>query len=1506
MSSEYIFTLSNGTTLGSVHTLEGNGEAAQSVPRQVLDIDFSATPNRLVVADDITARFPASGMLNAVLTANASVGFEFTVSGSFAAINEVKPGNKILISGDGAADGVYTITEALPDTPSTTTFIVAELVPPIVGDGVATTLKALTLSDGAYDGDYFVASVGSTIDQHGNTVIPLHSFTPLNAPSFNVVAASAGAHGSFTIVGADNGSCLFRVGAPITIADNTTLAANGNYTIQTVRVSGSDTIVGATPAAKQITVAGDKVVLYPNGHKFNVAGNMYGNGQYTVASAVVNAGNTVITAVEPMQPTMTSGGHVVMSPGVVYVTTVEPVPAGVGGDGFARPSLPTGFGAFAAPPAITPTTPHNFLVTWRLTGDRSTELTVGCPVVIKNNNYFLYQELPIESVSYDSIGGVTNVVTKVTEQSATTPVINNSGELIFPAPAIPYGYMRYDVPAPLTSLQLVGKGAPSYNSTTTWGETLQRNDIRITENFASGIRTSVLSVVPGVNGKITLPMSFMNDTALVVGDSADYINDTVIGNTTLTIQSILPVANVLEITFAETIPVGAAEDGLFVASGPDLISPLVGQLHFDKAQPQLWAHTDATNVHGVCIATVPMTEYIDMGDHKITNLMDATNPMDAVNLRTSDRLYIAKTGGANLLTTARSGQMFGSLNFGELPVGAPDVLGMNVTDAPVRLYGTADIELDVNGSGNVRVAGTGNVLVDQGNVTVGTGGNTAVLQNNAGAAPTLTFTTSTNSNAVVNLGSNKIVNMSTPSNPTDGANKAYVDGLANGIVWLQPVLDPNLFADTLSAPPFLTASVISATTGAANIWKVAGNFASSFAAGAVLTITNNSFLPANKAYVVVSAVNNGLNTDITVTASTIPVGVANDGTATDTSVAMHKTYIVKAPGTGAWAGLDDHVVTYSVTSIDPVTQVQTWGWVDILGRPVASGDRFGVFVEPDAEDPMTVLPAGSLAGSAGKIATVTTTSPLAYTFYTPTEPYAFSVTGTSPVLNTPAVNAKSPHFGHSYTFRGTWGTGLYGTNYKWIEFAGPSMLIAGAGLKYAGSVLNVGAGPGIISNADTVQLDTTYANGIYVRLDGTIAMTGNLQLGGFKITNVGTPTVASDAANKTYTDAQDALRVAKVGDTMSGTLTFTAGTVTGLAAPSVNTDAATKLYADNGDAQRINRAGDTMTGTLIMSGAGVGITLPNAPAVGTDAVNMTYTDTKLALAGGTMTGPLVLAADPAVPLGAAPKQYVDNNFVAKAVSTTLANNINITFGGTGEVLGLPATPSVAGSATSKAYVDAQDALKADDALAVHKAGIETITGAKTFSAATTLNNQVTVAADGTNTNLLITSTNITLTGTPVTSGGAANITATAGSNTAGVGGNVALAGGNGATNGGNITIIGGQGSAGNGGNITITTGTGTTANGQLSMVAGLASITLNATGVISIGGAIPTAKSQALVSNSTNPTTATPTWQLVGTRVASAPANSAAAGVVGNWFADDSFFYVYGATGWRRSAISTF
>jgi hypothetical protein len=62
------------------------------------------------------------------------------------------------------------------------------------------------------------------------------------------------------------------------------------------------------------------------------------------------------------------------------------------------------------------------------------------------------------------------------------------------------------------------------------------------------------------------------------------------------------------------------------------------------------------------------------------------------------------------------------------------------------------------------------------------------------------------------------------------------------------------------------------------------------------------------------------------------------------------------------------------------------------------------------------------------------------------------------------------------------------------------------------------------------------------------------------------------------------------------------------------------------------RSGGTMTGGLVLAADPVGIL---------DAVTKRYSDTKLALAGGALTGPLILAADPTTALGAATKQYVD-------------------------------------------------------------------------------------------------------------------------------------------------------------------------------------------------------------------------------------------------------------------------
>lgn len=69
-------------------------------------------------------------------------------------------------------------------------------------------------------------------------------------------------------------------------------------------------------------------------------------------------------------------------------------------------------------------------------------------------------------------------------------------------------------------------------------------------------------------------------------------------------------------------------------------------------------------------------------------------------------------------------------------------------------------------------------------------------------------------------------------------------------------------------------------------------------------------------------------------------------------------------------------------------------------------------------------------------------------------------------------------------------------------------------------------------------------------------------------------------------------------------------------------------------------AGGTMTGPLVLSGA---------PTVDLNPATKLYVDnavssgdaTKLNLSGGTMTGDLVLNADPTLALGAATKQFVE-------------------------------------------------------------------------------------------------------------------------------------------------------------------------------------------------------------------------------------------------------------------------
>lgn len=143
-------------------------------------------------------------------------------------------------------------------------------------------------------------------------------------------------------------------------------------------------------------------------------------------------------------------------------------------------------------------------------------------------------------------------------------------------------------------------------------------------------------------------------------------------------------------------------------------------------------------------------------------------------------------------------------------------------------------------------------------------------------------------------------------------------------------------------------------------------------------------------------------------------------------------------------------------------------------------------------------------------------------------------------------------------------------------------------------------------------------------------------------------------ANQTALDALALLVDRKlfndVDDIMDGTLTMTSGNhVIVQQDPTLADHLARKAYVDAQIDSRVAVAGDTMTGLLILSGDAV------APL---GAATKQQVDAKVAKAGDIMTGFLTLNANPTATLHAATKGYVDTEIgILLALITTLQTQV---------------------------------------------------------------------------------------------------------------------------------------------------------------------------------------------------------------------------------------------------------
>lgn len=416
------------------------------------------------------------------------------------------------------------------------------------------------------------------------------------------------------------------------------------------------------------------------------------------------------------------------------------------------------------------------------------------------------------------------------------------------------------------------------------------------------------------------------------------------------------------------------------------------------------------------------------------------------------------------------------------------------------------------------------------------------------------------------------------------------------------------------------------------------------------------------------------------------------------SPAKDDCYIVASSPTGAWSTLSGRLVGWNGSA-----------WVDLLGRDVAVGDRFGVKFK-------SATAAGAdLTSKVAKIVTLASGNADTAVAYTFTEEAA-QLSSTTLVFN-----AASPNFGVTFS---------YSEANLWVATNTSVNIVDGDGLVLNGNTLNVSVAEGLlIDGAQNVKVNLasdsalTFSTGkIQTVLDGatlaksasglkisdasnakiedavlrsgTNTVTGSITVSGAGafLRAANAPAVGNDVTNKTYVDGAVT------------TLTTAINTVSSDVAV-LKTDPTTKAYVDAQAALKVNKAGDTLTGFL---------TLHAVPTSALHAATKSYVDSTAATHAADTALHLTTAQNTLIDAITASAAELNHTVgVTSAIQTQLNNRLPLSGGTLSGDLTLSGVPAGSMGAINKGYVDTQDALK------VAKAG-DTMTGLLVLSGAPTL------------------------------------------------------------------------------------------------------------------------------------------------------------------------------------------